>query len=98
MELGGPRPGPSSQNFGVGGANVGQGGKSICMKYGHKSFNSLLGFDPRSSVDVMKSFGMDSSREERLQYARDHNIGGVPFSSAFGDAMREDILRCRSHH
>lgn len=52
--------------------------------------NILL--DPLSSVDVMKSVGLDSSRSGRLRYAADHGIGGVPFSAEWGDAIRKDVL------
>lgn len=52
-------------------------------------FNDLL--DPLSSVDVMKSLGLDSSSEGRLRYAARHGIGGEPFSAAWGDAIRRDV-------
>ncbi|GFF91741.1 hypothetical protein IFM53868_06607 [Aspergillus udagawae] len=49
--------------------------------------------DPLSSVDVMRSFGLDYSREGRLRYAARHGIGGEPFSAAWGDAIRRDVRR-----
>jgi hypothetical protein len=42
---------------------------------------------------MMKSFGLDSSRDGRLRYAVDHGIGGVPFSAEWGNAIRRDVLR-----
>ncbi|KAL4747472.1 hypothetical protein BDW72DRAFT_206428 [Aspergillus terricola var. indicus] len=51
------------------------------------------GGDPLSSVDLMKSRGMDSSKEARLIYAQQHGIGGVPFSAPWGEAMRRHLQR-----
>jgi hypothetical protein len=51
--------------------------------------------DPLSRVDLMKSRGLDSSREGRLTYARRHGIGGVPFSASWGDAMLKHLQRNR---
>ena len=45
--------------------------------------------DSHSSVDMMKSVGLDSSREGRLRYAAENGITGVPFSAGWGD----DILK-----
>lgn len=49
--------------------------------------------DPLSHVDLMKSKRLDWSREGRLKYAEQHNIGGVPFSKQWGDAMLRHIQR-----
>ena len=43
--------------------------------------------DPLSHVDSMKSRGLDSSKEARLIYGRQHGIGGEPFSAPWGEAM-----------
>ncbi|OJJ03959.1 hypothetical protein ASPVEDRAFT_152382 [Aspergillus versicolor CBS 583.65] len=51
------------------------------------------GGDPFSPVDVMKSRGLDSSREGRLKYAQQHGIGGVPFSASWGEAMLRHLQR-----
>ena len=49
--------------------------------------------DPLSHVDLMKSRGLDASREARLTYAQQHGIGGVPFSASWGDAMLKHLQR-----
>jgi len=49
--------------------------------------------DRLSSVDWMKSYGLDSSFEGRLRYAAEHNIRGVPRSAEWGDAIREDVMK-----
>ncbi|KAL4993165.1 hypothetical protein BDV10DRAFT_190233 [Aspergillus recurvatus] len=51
------------------------------------------GGDPLSHVDFMKSLGLDSSRQARLDYARNHGIGGVPFSAEWGDAMLRHLRK-----
>ncbi|CEL02000.1 hypothetical protein ASPCAL01576 [Aspergillus calidoustus] len=53
------------------------------------------GGDPLSHVDLMKSRGLDWSREGRLAYAQQHGIGGVPFSASWGDAMLKHLQRNR---
>ncbi|KAH7147193.1 hypothetical protein B0J13DRAFT_665373, partial [Dactylonectria estremocensis] len=74
---GGPRPG--GQRVAMGNA------------YNDRLSNTLL--DPNSSVDVMKSFGLDFSRNGRLRYAQAHGIPGDPFSAPWGDAVREDVIK-----
>ncbi|KAL4809830.1 hypothetical protein BDV18DRAFT_129726 [Aspergillus unguis] len=49
--------------------------------------------DPPSPVDLMKSMGLDSSREGRMRYAEKHGIGGVPFSASWGEAMLRHLQR-----
>ncbi|KAL2825676.1 hypothetical protein BJY01DRAFT_262543 [Aspergillus pseudoustus] len=51
------------------------------------------GGDPFSHVDLMKSRGLDSSREARVIYAQKHGIGGVPFSASWGEAMLRHLQR-----
>ncbi|KAL2809076.1 hypothetical protein BJX63DRAFT_445529 [Aspergillus granulosus] len=51
------------------------------------------GGDPLSHVDLMKSRGLDSSREARVIYAQQHGIGGVPFSASWGEAMLRHLQR-----
>ncbi|KAE8134928.1 hypothetical protein BDV38DRAFT_294928 [Aspergillus pseudotamarii] len=51
------------------------------------------GGDPLSHVDLMKSRGLDSSREARVIYARQHGIGGVPFSASWGEAMLRHLQK-----
>lgn len=54
--------------------------------------NAINNFtDPLSLVDVMKSYGLVSSREGGLRYAREHGIGGQPFSAAWADGIRLHI-------
>ncbi|KAB8259353.1 hypothetical protein BDV32DRAFT_150468 [Aspergillus pseudonomiae] len=50
-------------------------------------------FDRNSSVDWTKHFGLDSSKEGRARYAATHGIRGEPFSAAWGDAIRRDVMR-----
>lgn len=57
------------------------------------STNIIL--DPLSAVDVMKSFGLDSSRDGRLAYAASHGIQGQPFSAAWNDSIRRSVLNER---
>ncbi|KAJ5651082.1 uncharacterized protein N7484_004805 [Penicillium longicatenatum] len=47
----------------------------------------------RSSVDVMKLVGLDSSKEGRIRYASQHGIGGQPFSAPWGEAIRKHVLQ-----
>ncbi|KAF7597013.1 hypothetical protein BBP40_011379 [Aspergillus hancockii] len=70
-----------SINFSV---NVGGPGEGIVI-------DSLP--DSLSSIDVMKSYGFDSSREGRLRYGNERGIGGQPFFAAWGEAIRQDVLR-----
>ncbi|KAJ0418022.1 hypothetical protein BJY00DRAFT_195540 [Aspergillus carlsbadensis] len=49
--------------------------------------------DPLSSVDTMKSFGLDSSMAGRKAYAAKHGITGTPGSAKWGDNIRNDVLR-----
>ncbi|KAL4756555.1 uncharacterized protein BDW70DRAFT_165889 [Aspergillus foveolatus] len=51
------------------------------------------GGDPLSHVDLMKSRGLNSSRNARLRYAQQHGIGGVPFSAQWGEAMLRHLQR-----
>ncbi|KAI9041897.1 uncharacterized protein KD926_006443 [Aspergillus affinis] len=53
----------------------------------------LRGGDPLSHVDLMKSRGLDASREARVIYAQQHGIGGVPFSASWGNAMLRHLQR-----
>ncbi|KAE8392571.1 hypothetical protein BDV23DRAFT_192522 [Aspergillus alliaceus] len=55
------------------------------------SANTLL--DQNSSVDWLKRYNLDPSREGRLRYAATHGIGGEPFSADWGDAIRRDVMR-----
>ncbi|KAB8230255.1 uncharacterized protein BDW43DRAFT_314128 [Aspergillus alliaceus] len=50
-------------------------------------------FDQNSSVDWLKRYNLDPSREGRLRYAATHGIGGEPFSADWGDAIRRDVMR-----
>lgn len=61
-----------------------------CVK---SKWKSNFYVDPNSSVDALKSVGLDSSFEGRKAYAKQHNIGGVPGSAAWGDAIRKDVNR-----
>lgn len=46
---------------------------------------------PLSAVDVMKSRGLDSSREGGSQNAPEHGIRGQPLSLAWNEAIRQDV-------
>ncbi|KAL4960143.1 uncharacterized protein BDV14DRAFT_193189 [Aspergillus stella-maris] len=63
----------------------GQSGSCPSLIYRRMLLTATI--DPFSSVDLMKSRGMDSSREARLRYAQQNGIEGVPFSAAWGEAM-----------
>ena len=49
--------------------------------------------DPHSSVDMMKSVGLDSSPEGRLRYAAANGITGVPFSAGWGNDILEHVQK-----
>ncbi|KAL3449195.1 hypothetical protein BJX65DRAFT_306256 [Aspergillus insuetus] len=72
------------------GSGAGGGGPRPSM-VGRDPFKG--GGDPLSHVDLMKSRGLDSSRQARLVYAQEHGIGGVPFSASWGEAMLRHLQR-----
>jgi hypothetical protein len=70
--------------------NVNVGGPRECMT---PAMGRKFARDPLSSVDMMRSYGLDSSREGRLRYAAEHGIRGQPFSAAWCEAIRQDVRR-----
>lgn len=78
--------------------NAYQGHERLGMRlfsacYADFFFGSNIFVDPASVVDVMKSFGLDSSFEGRCRYAREHGISGNPGSGSWNMKIRRHVLQ-----